>query len=159
MTIAERETTTARLAEGVVEYRLEGDGPRTVVIFHGGHMRAGLALGEEVFTASGHRVLALSRPGYGRTPLTTATTPAAFADLTARLCHEPGVERVAAAVGVSAGGRTALTMAARHPHLVERVILQSAVAFVPWPDRRTRLAGRLVFNARAEAITWRWYGC
>ncbi|MGW3351801.1 alpha/beta fold hydrolase [Nonomuraea rubra] len=41
--------------------------------------------------------------------------------------------RVAAVVGVSAGGRTALTMAARHPHLVERVILQSSVGFCPGP--------------------------
>ncbi|MER5424468.1 hypothetical protein [Streptosporangium roseum] len=45
-------------------------------------------------------------------------------------------------------------MAARHPHLVDRVILQSAVGFAPWPDRRTRLAGRLVFNSGVEAATW-----
>ncbi|MEU0518080.1 alpha/beta fold hydrolase [Streptosporangium sp. NPDC006007] len=155
MTALERETITARLAAGAVEYRLEGDGPQTVVIFHGGHMRAGLALGEEVFTTSGHQVLAPSRPGYGRTPLSTATTPAAFADVTAQLCRDLGIGRVAAVVGISAGGRTALTMAARHPHLVGRVILQSAVGFAPWPgDRRTRLGGRLMFNARVEAATW-----
>ncbi|MEU8038598.1 alpha/beta hydrolase [Streptosporangium sp. NPDC049078] len=155
MTISERETITAHLAAGPVEYRLEGDGPQTVVIFHGGHMRAALALGEEVFTTSGHRVLAPSRPGYGRTLLATATTPAAFADVTADLCHTLGTEQVAAVVGISAGGRTAVTMAARHPHLVRRVILQSAVGFGPWPDdRRTYLGGRLVFNARVEAASW-----
>lgn len=154
MTALERETSTTRLAAGAVEYRLEGDGPQTVVIFHGGHLRAGLALGEEVFTTSGYRVLILSRPGYGRTPPSTGTTPAAFADVTADLCRHLGIERIAAVVGISAGGRTALAMAARHPHLVERVILQSAVAFLPWPDRRTRLGGRLVFNARVEAATW-----
>ncbi|MFB9679038.1 alpha/beta fold hydrolase [Streptosporangium vulgare] len=155
MTVVERETITARLVAGAVEYRLEGDGPETVVIFHGGHMRAGLALGEEVFTSSGHRVLVPSRPGYGRTPLATGATPAAFADVVAQLCRALGIERVAAVVGVSAGGRTALTMAARHPRLVRRVILQSAVGFLPWPgDRRIRLGGRLVFNARVEAATW-----
>ncbi|WP_326825962.1 alpha/beta fold hydrolase [Streptosporangium sp. NBC_01756] len=154
MTVLERETSTARLAAGAVEYRMEGEGPETVVIFHGGHMRAGLALGEEVFTTSGHRVLVPSRPGYGRTPLSTATTPAAFADVVAQLCHALGIERVAAVVGISAGGRTALTMAARHPDLAHQVILQSAVGFTPWPDRRTRLGGRLVFGARVEAVTW-----
>ena len=154
MTSVERETSTARLATGAVEYRLEGDGPQTVVIFHGGHLRAGLALGEEVFTASGYRVLIPSRPGYGRTPLATAPTAAAFADVTADLCRTLGIEQVAAVVGISAGGRTAVAMAARHRHLVDRVILQSAVGFGPWPDRRTRLAGRLVFNARVEAVTW-----
>ncbi len=155
MTVVERETITARLAAGAVEYRLEGEGPETVVIFHGGHMRAALALGEEVFTTSGHRVLVPSRPGYGRTPLATAPTPAAFADVVADLCRTLDIERIAAVVGISAGGRTAATMAARHPHLVDRVILQSAVGFAPWPgDRRTRLGGRLAFNARVEAVSW-----
>lgn len=154
MTALQRETSTAHLAAGVVEYRLDGVGPQTVVVFHGGHMRAGLAQGEEVFTASGHRALIPSRPGYGRTPLATGITPAAFADVTAELCGDLGIDRVAAVVGISAGGRTALTMAARHPHLVERVILQSAVGFLPWPDRRTHLGGRLVFNPGIEAATW-----
>ncbi|MFD8559951.1 alpha/beta fold hydrolase [Streptosporangium canum] len=154
MTTSERDTITARLAAGVVEYRLDGEGQQVVVVFHGGHMRAGLALGEEVFTTSGYRMLAPSRPGYGRTPLATGTTPAAFADVTADLCRTLGIGRVAAVVGISAGGRTALAMAARHPHLVDRVILQSAVGFAPWPDRRTRLAGRLVFNSGVEAATW-----
>ncbi|MFI7637411.1 alpha/beta fold hydrolase [Nonomuraea sp. NPDC049400] len=112
---SERATDVARLPAGPVEYRLEGDGPRTVLVFHGGHARAGLPLGEEVFTDAGFTVLAPSRSGYGRTPL---------------------------------------TMAARHPHLAERVILQSSVGFLPWPDRLTRLGGRVVFHARLEAGTW-----
>ncbi|MER6004516.1 alpha/beta hydrolase [Nonomuraea angiospora] len=151
---AERTTNVARLPAGQVEYRLEGKGPRTILVFHGGHTRAGLAQGEEVFADAGFAVLAPSRPGYGRTPMTTGTTPAGFADATSQLCRTLGIERLAAAVGISAGGRTALTMAARHPHLVERVILQSAVGFLPWPDRLTRLGGRVVFNARVEAGTW-----
>ncbi|NUW38606.1 alpha/beta fold hydrolase [Nonomuraea rhodomycinica] len=151
---AERATDVARLPSGAVEYRLEGDGHRTVLVLHGGHMRAGLALGEEVYADAGFRVLALSRPGYGRTPLTTGTTPAGFADAAAELCRTLGIERLAAVVGISAGGRTALTMAARHPSLVERVILLSAVGFLPWPDRRTRLGGRAVFGPRVETSTW-----
>ncbi|GAA2899805.1 alpha/beta hydrolase [Streptosporangium fragile] len=151
---SERATVVAHLPAGPVEYRLEGEGPRTVLVFHGGHMRAGLALGEEIFADAGFTVLAPSRPGYGRTPLTTGTTPASFADATSQLCRTLGIERLAAVVGISAGGRTALTMAARHPDLVERVILQSAVGFLPWPDRLTRLGGRAVFNARLEAGTW-----
>ncbi|MFC4016048.1 alpha/beta fold hydrolase [Nonomuraea purpurea] len=151
---SERATAVARLPAGQVEYRLEGEGPGTVVVFHGGHMRAGLALGEEVFADAGFRVLVPSRPGYGRTPPATGTTAAGFADATSELCRSLGIERLAAVVGISAGGRTALTMAARHPHLVERVILQSAVGFLPWPDRKTRLGGRAAFNPRVEAGTW-----
>jgi pimeloyl-ACP methyl ester carboxylesterase len=77
-----------------------------------------------------------------------------FTDAVAHLCRDLGVGQVAAVVGISAGGRTALTMAARHPHLVQRVILQSSVGFLPWPDRRTRLGGRIVFRPGIEAATW-----
>jgi hypothetical protein len=40
----ERETAVARLDAGVVEYRLDRRGEATVLVFHGGHMRAGLPL-------------------------------------------------------------------------------------------------------------------
>jgi pimeloyl-ACP methyl ester carboxylesterase len=46
-------------------------------------------------------------------------------------------------------------MAARHPDLVQRLILQSAVGPLPYPDRRTRLAAYLGFSGRTERVTWR----
>lgn len=150
----ERDLILARVGARTVEYRMHGDGSGTVLVFHGGHMRAQLALGEDVFTDAGFTVLIPSRPGYGRTPLTTGATAADFTDTTARLCRDLGVDQVAAVVGISAGGRTALTMAARHPDLVQRVILQSPVGFLPWPDRRTRLGGRVLFHPAVEAVTW-----
>ncbi|MEV6860934.1 alpha/beta fold hydrolase [Streptosporangium subroseum] len=156
----QRRTCIAELAAGPVEYRLDGDGGQamgkgTVLIFHGGHMRAALPLGEEVFTQAGYRVLVPSRPGYGRTPPRTGGGAAgAFADVTADLCDHLGIEHLAAVVGISAGGRIAVTMAARHPGRVRRLILQSAVAFLPWPDRRTRIGAGIVFTAATEALTW-----
>jgi len=45
-------------------------------------------------------------------------------------------------------------MAARHPELVERLILESAVGFLPWPDRRTRFLANLAFNGVSERATW-----
>ncbi|MFF0772707.1 alpha/beta fold hydrolase [Nonomuraea wenchangensis] len=145
----------ARVGARTVEYRTHGEGPGTVLVFHGGHMRARMALGEDVFTGAGLRVLVPSRPGYGRTPLIATTAPAeGFADDLARLCGELGIDQVAAVVGISAGGRTALTMAARHPGLVRRVILQSSVAFLPWPGPRTRLGARILFGPGTEAVTW-----
>ncbi len=38
-----RSAATAELDRGVVEYRFDRRGSATVVIFHGGHMNAGLA--------------------------------------------------------------------------------------------------------------------
>ncbi|WP_244162546.1 alpha/beta fold hydrolase [Amycolatopsis regifaucium] len=149
-----RSTKTTDLDSGVVEYRFDQRGGAVVVIFHGGHMNAGLALGEDVFAEAGYSVLVLSRPGYGRTPLTTGTTPSGFAEVTHSLCEYLGITRVAAVIGISAGGPTAVATAARYPELVERVILQSAVGPLPWPDARTRLAARLVFSPATERITW-----
>ncbi|WP_203887563.1 alpha/beta hydrolase [Planotetraspora kaengkrachanensis] len=149
-----RPTALAELTAGPVEYRLERrDGP-AVVVFHGGHMRAGLAIGEDVFADLGYSVLVPSRPGYGRTPLRTATSMSSFADLTHELCRHLGIDQVAAVVGISAGGRSAVTMAARHPELVRRLILESAVSFLPWPDRRTRIGAGVIFTAATERMTW-----
>jgi pimeloyl-ACP methyl ester carboxylesterase len=138
----------------MVEYRLERRGPRTVLMMHGGHMRASLPLGEEVFADAGCTVLAPSRPGYGRTPVTTGSSLQGFAEVVAELCHHLGIGSVAAVVGQSAGGPSAVTMAARCPALVERLILQSAVGPLAWPDRRTRLGSRVVFSPLTEHLTW-----
>ncbi|MCQ9177686.1 alpha/beta hydrolase [Streptomyces sp. IBSBF 2953] len=150
----DRPTHVVTLDAGLVEYRLERRGPAIVVVLHGGHTRAGLPVGEEVFVEAGHTVLAPSRPGYGRTPLSTGTSTSGFADVVGALCAHLGITEVAAVVGTSGGGPTAVTMAARHPGLVRRLILQSAVGSLPWPDRVTRIGAHLLFGARSERVTW-----
>ncbi len=149
-----RPTTMACLPAGEIEYRLDRRGDAVVVAFHGGHVRAGLALCEEVFAAAGCTVLVPSRPGYGRTPLSTGTSVEEYTDVVRALCVRLGIDRVSAAVGISGGGPTATTMAARHPDLVERLILVSAVSWLPYPDRRTRLGARVIFTAKTERATW-----
>ncbi|HTJ36460.1 MAG TPA: alpha/beta hydrolase [Dactylosporangium sp.] len=142
------------LDSGPIEYRLEQRGGDVLLVMHGGHLRAELALGEDTFAAAGYTILAPSRPGYGRTPLQAGPTPARFADTVAALCARLGITRVAAVVGISGGGPTAVTMAARHPGLVQRLVLVSGVGFRPWPDRLTRLGSHLVFRPGVEALTW-----
>ncbi|MEU6147748.1 alpha/beta hydrolase [Streptomyces sp. NPDC047081] len=150
----ERATDVVELAQGTVEYRLQHRGRATVIVFYGGHMRAGLALGEDVFADADCSVLVPSRPGYGRTPVSTGRSATGFADVTAALCGRLGIAKVAAVVGVSGGGPTAVAMAARHPEIVERLILQSAVGPLPWPDRRTRLGAQVIFGPVRERATW-----
>jgi pimeloyl-ACP methyl ester carboxylesterase len=149
-----RPTTTASLPAGPVEYRLDRRGSAVVLVFHGGHVRAGLALGEDVFAAAGCTVLVPSRPGYGRTPLSTGRSVAGFTDVVRSLCEHLGIDRISAVVGISGGGPTAATMAARHPDLVERLILLSAVGWLPFPDRVTRLGAHVGFTAATERLTW-----
>ncbi|PSK88937.1 pimeloyl-ACP methyl ester carboxylesterase [Murinocardiopsis flavida] len=145
-------TTTVFLGAGPIEYRLERRDAPVVVVLHGGHMRAGLPVGEDAFAA--HTVLAVSRPGYGRTPITTGTTPEGFADAVRELGGRLGIDHVAAVAGTSGGGPTALALAARHPGFVRRIVLESAVGLLPWPDPRTRAAGRIVFDPDVERMTW-----
>ena len=150
----QRPTKVTELPTGPVEYRLEpGHGP-VILIFHGGHMRAGLALGEDVFAEAGYAVLVPSRPGYGRTPLAAGPSPAAYADTIGTLCQTLGITTIAAVVGISGGGPTAVAMAARHPDLVERLLLISAVSALPWPDRLTRVGAHIGFAPHVEALTW-----
>ncbi|MCX5205799.1 alpha/beta hydrolase [Streptomyces sp. NBC_00237] len=124
------------------------------MILHGGHMRAGLALGEEVFAARDCTVLVPSRPGYGGTPLASGRTPAEFADRVAELCARLGIEQAEAVVGISAGGPTAVALAARHPALASRLVLMSAVGPMPWPDAATRRAARIGFHPAVEGAVW-----
>jgi pimeloyl-ACP methyl ester carboxylesterase len=149
-----RLTTVDYLPSGQMEYRLERRGEAAVVVFHGGHVRAGLALGEEAFAAAGYTVLVPSRPGYGRTPLSTGTSVQGYTDAVRALCGHLGIARVAAVVGISGGGPTAATFAARHGDLGERLILFSAVGWLPYPDRRTRLGAYVAFAAMTEHLTW-----
>jgi pimeloyl-ACP methyl ester carboxylesterase len=150
----ERPTVVAMLPSGPIEYRLEHGGGPVVLLFHGGHMRAGLALGEETFTEAGYTILAPSRPGYGGTPLAAGPSPAAYTDAVRVLCERLGITRVAAVAGISGGGPTAVAMAARHPDVVERLVLIGAVGRLPWPDRLTRLGAHGLFAPGVEGGTW-----
>ncbi|MBP2412565.1 pimeloyl-ACP methyl ester carboxylesterase [Arthrobacter stackebrandtii] len=146
--------TTAGMIDGEsVEYLLRPGGRRLAVLFHGGHMRAELDIGQNVFLDAGCSILQPSRPGYGRTPLEAGPDPAAFSDRIALLCKTLGYDDVVA-VGVSAGGRTAMTFAERHPHLVTGLILESSTSFLPWPGRFTRIVARVAFRPRIERVTW-----
>jgi pimeloyl-ACP methyl ester carboxylesterase len=150
----ERPTELATLPAGPIEYRWEtGAGP-VVLVFHGGHTRAALAMGEEPFAGTGYAILAPSRPGYGRTPLSAGPSPILYTESVRALCERLGVTRIAAVVGISGGGPTAVTMAAKHPDLVERLVLISAVGGLPWPDRLTRIGSHVAFAPGVEAVVW-----
>jgi hypothetical protein len=69
---------------------------RRVLVFHGGHARACLALGEEVFAAASCTLLAPSRPGYRRTPLSTGRSVHGYTDVVPALCADLGITRVGA---------------------------------------------------------------
>jgi pimeloyl-ACP methyl ester carboxylesterase len=135
-----------------------GAGSRTVLVLHGGHVSAAVPLGERDLLDLGLRILAVCRPGYGRTPATTAGTRTAFGDVVARLCRYLEADRLAAVVEMSHGGPSAVALAAGHPELVKRLILEAAVSSLPWPGRATRVGAHLAFNYPTAPLTWRLIG-
>jgi pimeloyl-ACP methyl ester carboxylesterase len=153
-----RPTRLAATPTGPVEYRLTGAGSRTVLVLHGGHLSAAVPLGARDLLKLGLRVLAVSRPGYGRTPVATARTRAGFGDVVAQLCRYLEIDRLAAVVGMSHGGPSAVALAAGHPELVEGLILESAVSSLPWPGQATRVGAHLAFNSWTAPLTWRLTG-
>lgn len=66
-----------------------------------------------------HHPRAITGPGYGHAPLATEASPERFAHVVAELCDRPGIDRLTAVVDQSAGGPTAVTLASRHPDLIE----------------------------------------
>lgn len=102
--------------------------------------------------ARGVTLLSVDRPGYGRSDPVRAgrwATVASAADDVAAVLESLQVEQVGV-VGWSAGGRVALALAARHPELVDRLVVMATPApdeEVAWidPEQRVELErmGRL----------------
>ncbi|HVJ29391.1 MAG TPA: alpha/beta fold hydrolase, partial [Gammaproteobacteria bacterium] len=117
---------------GPIEYAAVGTGP-PILLVHGagGGFDQGLAIGAPL-AVHGHRVVAMSRFGYLRTPLPADASAAQQADAHACLLDALRLER-AAVVGVSAGAPSALQLVVRHPERVSALVLMVPAAFVPRP--------------------------
>jgi hypothetical protein len=113
-TIARLQTGSqvAQTPRGPIEYATQGEGP-AILIIHGtlGGYDQGMAF---VSQNPGFKSIAVSRPGYLRTPLQTGRTPAEQADAFAALLDVLNIPRVAA-VAISGGGPSALQFALRYP--------------------------------------------
>ena len=111
---------------GAVQLAREGQGP-AVLIAHGGPggFDQGLAFYRHL-RDGGCQLLALSRPGYLRTPLSSGRRPEEQADLYAAILDTLDIEQ-AAIVGHSSGGPSAVHFAARHPDRATALLLDAAI--------------------------------
>lgn len=112
---------------GEIEYVLKGSGP-VLLLLHGapGGYDQG-TLDTEMWTDKGFSLLAISRPGYLRTPLSTGETFEEQADAIEALLDTLGISEVAI-LAASAGGPIALHFALRHPDRLSALILMAAVS-------------------------------
>ncbi len=72
-------------------------------------------------------VIAVSRPGYLRTPLSSGETPEEQADLYAALLDELHISS-ATIIGISGGGPSAIQFSLRHPERCSGLVMVSGVA-------------------------------
>lgn len=116
-----------------------GTSGRTVVFCHPSPGSGMFDPDPSITAAANVTLLSVDRPGYGASdPVTTYewATISSSADDIALVLHELGIDRVDV-VGWSSGGRVALALAARHPDLVHRVVMQGTPApheEIPWID-------------------------
>lgn len=114
-------------ALGPVEYCKAGEGPALLSI-HGSPGGYDQSMGmSQVLGAHPFTILAPSRPGYLRTPLSSGASPEAQADLFAALLDELHIEQ-AIVFATSGGGPSALQFALRYPERCRGLILFCIVA-------------------------------
>lgn len=112
---------------GPVEYAERGSGVPLIVL-HGtpGGFDQGLSLAETIGTDAGVRVIAISRPGYLRTPLELAPGPRRQGLLLGPVMDALNLH-TAAVAGISGGGMAAIWAAANLPDRVSALVLIEAL--------------------------------
>lgn len=138
---------------GRLEFAEFGTGP-AVLALHGamGGWDQSRILAQAAL-ANHFRALAVSRPGYLGTPLSSGTTPEQQADLLAALLDKQGIER-AGVVTISGGGYSALHFALRHAPRCAGLVLISTCgtangARIPFAFHVMRTLAHLPWLARA----------
>jgi pimeloyl-ACP methyl ester carboxylesterase len=123
---------------GPIECAVIGDGP-AIVISHGalgGYDQCLAAISSGFFGERPYRFIAVSRPGYLRTPPEVGQTPEEQADAFAGLLDALNIEKTVM-VGISAGGPPSLQFALRHANrCLALVLVSAATERIPSPERR-----------------------
>lgn len=122
--LLESASSLTLLPQGLMEYAERGNGPVALVI-HGspGGYDQGLVYGEELIRR-GFQVIAVSRPGYLRTPLLTGVTIEEQAEAIDSLLSTLGITKCSV-LGVAEGAPSALQLAWRHPERITSLVLLS----------------------------------
>jgi 2-hydroxy-6-oxonona-2,4-dienedioate hydrolase len=120
------ESTVIMTALGLIEYQIQGQGP-ALLVAHGspGGYDQGFAFAK-LLSSQKHTNIAVSRPGYLRTPLSSGQSPEEQADLYVALLDVLGIQQ-ATIIGISGGGPSTLQFALRHPERCQGLVMISGV--------------------------------
>jgi pimeloyl-ACP methyl ester carboxylesterase len=150
-------TTQTETSKGEIEYTLLGKG-RPILIIVGGHTNCKETIFHKGLDPNKFCFITPSRPGYGLTPLTDQNkTPKGTSDLFVALLDELKIQKTIV-IGISAGGLTALEIAANYPDRVENLILMSALT-KKWFDKGYKVykGAKIIFAPGIERYTWAFY--
>lgn len=150
-------TSIIETVKGKIEYSMLGQG-KVILIVHGGHVNCKETIFQKGLDTNKFCFITPSRPGYGDTPLTEFNkTPGETADLFIALLDELKLPK-ATVIGISAGGLTALEIAANYPNRVEKLVLMSALT-KKWFIKTDKLyiKGKKAFAPKMERFTWLLY--
>jgi pimeloyl-ACP methyl ester carboxylesterase len=150
-------TSQTETLKGKIEYTLLGKG-RPVLIIVGGHTNCKETIFHKGLDPNKFCFVTPSRPGYGLTPLTAQNkTPKGTSDLFVALLDELKIQKTIV-IGISAGGLTALEIAANYPERVDNLILMSALT-KKWFDKRDKMykGAKIIFAPGIECYTWFFY--
>jgi pimeloyl-ACP methyl ester carboxylesterase len=138
---------------GDIEYRSIGRGI-PILFVHGGHSNCNESICHKGFDLKKFQLITPSRPGYGKTPLNGNRTPKQTADLIIELINHLSLDNVII-YGISAGGLTAIELAANYPKRVRKLILASAIS-KKWLDENEKIykTAQKIFSPGFEKITW-----
>lgn len=144
---------TVKTRRGEIEYATAPTGS-PVLISHGtlGGFDQGMVAAELILTPQ-FRPIAVSRPGYLRTPLAVGATPEGQADAFAALLDSLAIDRVPI-IGISGGGPPALQFALRHPQRCTAVVLICAVTQRLTLPRRAMFAAQFPRVATSNTANW-----
>ncbi len=127
LSVLYRNSEVVNTSAGEIEYALKGSGP-VILLLHGGPGGYDQSLLDmDMWINEGFSLLAISRPGYLRTPLSTGETFEQQADAIDALLSALGITEVAI-IGASAGGPPAIHFALRYPDRVKALVLMAAVS-------------------------------
>lgn len=122
----ETESQLLNTTQGILEYQMEGEGP-VVLLIHGSPGSYDQSTAQARYIdLGGYTTLAVSRPGYRRTPLSSGKTPEEQADLYAAMLDALNIAKVTV-LAVSGGGPSTLQFALRHPERCQGLIMVSAL--------------------------------
>lgn len=126
-----------------------------MLIVVGGHTNCKEAIFHKGLDPYKFCFLTPSRPGYGLTPLTDQNkTPKGTSDLFVALLDKLHIQKTIV-IGISAGGLTALEMAANYPERIENLILISALTKKWFVETDKVYKGaKKIFAPQIERYTW-----